>query len=296
MLDKILKVTTILSPAPVVKRDGRYYRTATKWEPDGEKFKRLTELRLQEQACIQRYARSSECLMELIERELNDPYATRCGVCANCVGKPLLSDSPKKETVMEAIEFLRRCDDPITPRKISQTHEGFKGKISAEMQANEGRALCFWGDAGWGEMVRRGKLSDGHFSDDLVTAMEEMIRLRWKPEPFPTWITCVPSLTKPQLVPDFAERLAVKLGLPFSQCVVKRMATDHQKRMENSHFQLKNVLDTFEIATEKVLQGPVLLVDDMVDSGWTFTVISRLLRLAGADSVLPAALARVIGD
>jgi ATP-dependent DNA helicase RecQ len=39
------------------------------------------------------------------------------------------------------------------------------------------------------------------------------------------------------------------------------------------------------------LDGPVLLVDDLVDSGWTVTVAARALRLAGAASVLPLALA-----
>lgn len=301
LMDKILKITTIINPSPVVKRDGRYYRTVTEWEPNADKFERLTAARVQEQASIERYSHSSECLMELIEKELNDPYAKRCGVCANCVGEPLLPVSPKRETVIEAIEFLRRCDDPIPPRKlwpsaISQTHENYKGKIPSDMQASEGRALCIWGDAGWGEMVMRGKLHDDHFADELVMAMEEMITMRWKPQPSPKWITCVPSLRKPHLAPDFAKRLASKLGLPYSSCVFKRAPTSNQKEMENSHFQLKNILDAFEIASENVLQGPVLLVDDMVDSGWTFTVIARLLRLEGVECVHPVALARVIGN
>ncbi len=37
--------------------------------------------------------------------------------------------------------------------------------------------------------------------------------------------------------------------------------------------------------------GPVLLVDDLVDSGWTMTLAARLLRDAGAPAVLPFALA-----
>ena len=37
--------------------------------------------------------------------------------------------------------------------------------------------------------------------------------------------------------------------------------------------------------------GPVLLVDDLVDSRWTMTVAAREVRLAGASAVLPFALA-----
>jgi len=43
----------------------------------------------------------------------------------------------------------------------------------------------------------------------------------------------------------------------------------------------------FEVPT-----GPVLLVDDVIDTGWTATVAARLLRKAGATAVLPFALAQ----
>ena len=37
--------------------------------------------------------------------------------------------------------------------------------------------------------------------------------------------------------------------------------------------------------------GPVLLVDDRVETGWTMTVAAKLVREAGAVAVLPLALA-----
>jgi len=37
--------------------------------------------------------------------------------------------------------------------------------------------------------------------------------------------------------------------------------------------------------------GPVLLVDDLIGSGWTMTVAATLLRRAGRPPVLPFALA-----
>jgi ATP-dependent DNA helicase RecQ len=39
--------------------------------------------------------------------------------------------------------------------------------------------------------------------------------------------------------------------------------------------------------------GPVLLVDDMTDTGWTLTMAARVVREAGAPQVLPFALASV---
>ncbi|MCV5804181.1 ATP-dependent DNA helicase RecG, partial [Escherichia coli] len=74
--------------------------------------------------------------------------------------------------------------------------------------------LSRWGDAGWGQMVADDKHND-HFRDELVDATVEMITDRWKPDEFPTWVCCIPSLNHKTLVPDFAKRLADKLGLPF---------------------------------------------------------------------------------
>jgi ATP-dependent DNA helicase RecQ len=41
--------------------------------------------------------------------------------------------------------------------------------------------------------------------------------------------------------------------------------------------------------------GPVLLIDDRIESGWTMTVAARLLRQAGAAAVLPLVLAVTTG-
>ena len=100
-----------------------------------------------------------------------------------------------------------------------------------------------------------------------------------------------PSLTRPELVPDFARRLAARLGLPFAACVVKTIANQPQKEMRNSFQQARNLDGVFVVDRAQLLAGPVLLVDDMVDSRWTFTVTGALLRRAGAPAVFPLALA-----
>jgi ATP-dependent DNA helicase RecQ len=76
------------------------------------------------------------------------------------------------------------------------------------------RPLCVWGDAGWGGLVRQGKYQDGHYSDELVEACKRLM-LEWNPQPVPAWVTCIPSLRHPDLVPNFARRLAEALNLPF---------------------------------------------------------------------------------
>jgi ATP-dependent DNA helicase RecQ len=138
-------------------------------------------------------------------------------------------------------------------------------------------------------LVKDDKIS-GAFRNELVEAAAEMVRDRWRPQPPPAWVACVPSLKHPILVPDFAKRLAARLELPFKDAVSKVKDNQPQKFQNNSWHQCRNLDGAFAI--EKGIPGtPVLLVDDMVDSRWTMTVIAALLRQAGSGPVLPMALA-----
>ena len=122
-----------------------------------------------------------------------------------------------------------------------------------------------------------------------------MVRSAWQPDPAPVWVTAVPSLRRPTLVPEFAERLACALHLPFVQALRKPRETPQQKTMENSAQQMANIAGAFEIIPGAVHPGPVLLVDDMVDSRWTFTECAFVLRSAGSGPVFPVALATTAG-
>jgi ATP-dependent DNA helicase RecQ len=150
--------------------------------------------------------------------------------------------------------------------------------------------LSIYGDAGWGREVARCKYQVGKFNDTLVTASAELITTRWQPQPIPEWITAVPSLRDPRLVYDFARRLADKLGVPFAPVLQKRAERPAQKTMENSAQQLRNVWEAFEIVAP-LPSGAVLLIDDVVDSRWTITVVAWLLLTSGSGPVHPFALA-----
>ena len=113
---------------------------------------------------------------------------------------------------------------------------------------------------------------------------------RWRPDPSPEWVTCIPSLRHPQLVPDFARRLAQRLGLPFYAVLRQTEIKPEQKTMQNSWQQAINLDGAFEV-DESVPSGAVLLIDDMVDSRWTMMVAAWLLRLHGSGEVFPIALA-----
>ena len=209
------------------------------------------------------------------------------------VSPPPLSPLPTAcgpESVAEAVTFLRRSSLPIEPRR--QWPPG--KRIDREHRAQPGRVLCVWNDAGWGRLVSRGKLQDGRFSNELVSACVALLR-EWCPDPSPTWVAAIPSTRHPHLVPDFAHRLADALDLPFSNVLEKKGARPEQKAMENSDRQARNVLGSLSVADDAILPGPVLLVDDVVDSRWTFTVAAWELRRRGCDPVWPLALANAGG-
>jgi ATP-dependent DNA helicase RecQ len=92
-------------------------------------------------------------------------------------------------------------------------------------------------------------------------------------------------------VPDLAARVATRLGLPFVPAVRKTRETRPQKEMENSWQQAHNRDGCFAVDPWPGLAEPVILIDDIVDSGWTFTVVTALLRQAGCGAVTPYALA-----
>jgi ATP-dependent DNA helicase RecQ len=293
-IKKALKLLAVETPSPIIKERNHWHATSTEYVHDRVKIDRLTAIRHKEQSIMSDYISSSTCLMRFLLKELDDENLVQCGRCAICKGSPILPETCSSDILEEAISFLRQNEIIIHPRKAWPYGDAlaiynWTGRIPEGLRAWKGHALSTWGDSGWGELVRIGK-QNGHFDDKLVIGAADMVRDRWKPTPTPTWITCIPSLNKPTLVPDFARRLSEVLGLPFIPCVHKVRATKPQKLMQNSYQQARNLAGAFEVDGEGLLQEPLILVDDMVDSGWTFTVVAALLRTAGTGPVFPLAL------
>ncbi len=152
-----------------------------------------------------------------------------------------------------------------------------------------------YGDAGWGRAVQRGKYVDGGFSTELVVASARAIRDRWRPQPAPEWVTAMPSTAQRGIVDRFARSLAAELRLPYVECLSVLDGAPPQKEMQNSVQQLRNAHAKIGIADAPVPSGPVILVDDIKDSGWTLTVAGWLLRSRGSGPVHPFVLADAAG-
>ena len=289
-IEKTIALLSLESPAPIVKQGTKWQLTAANlsdefWERAG----RLTRLRREEQRQMREYVRLESGHMEFLIRALDgDPGTVRPP------DLPLLPTVASPEHLREAVTFLRRTSLPIDPREQwppgGMPLYNLRGRIPREDGAEPGKALCIWGDAGWGGLVRLGKYRDGRFSDELVGACASLIA-QWAPRPAPAWVTCIPSRRHPDLVPDFAERLAMRLGVPFHRSLDKVEDRAEQKSMANSTQQARNVDGSLALSREPLPRGPVLLVDDMVDSRWTLTVAAWLLRSHGSGEVWPLALA-----
>ena len=292
-IDKVLKLLSVENPAPVIKVAGQWRRTPVPYSMDHERIAHLTGQREQEWAEMQAYFAISGCKMAYLRAALDDPHSQDCGKCDSCLGRAVVDVELDSRLAHRAAGFLKQAEMPIEPRKqvvaSAFVEYDFRGRLPENLRAQEGRALSRWRDAGWGTTVADGKQA-GRFDDELVDAMAEMIQERWQPDPAPGWVCCIPSRRHPDLVPDFAARLAKRLGLPFVDAVAKVKNNQAQKLQQNSFHQGHNLDGAFTIS-QAVPSDPVLLVDDIVDSRWTLTVVAALLQQAGSGAVFPVALA-----
>ena len=288
-IGRTTKLLSLESPAPIVKDDKTWQLTPAKLQDSfWRRVERLTEVRMREQRQMQDYVRLEHDRMEFLISALDGDLEG--------IESPRLPPLPVEvgpDTERDALAFLRRLDLPIPPRVKwpggGLPRDAVEGRIPEEHRAETGRALCLWGDGGWGQMVRQGKQEDGRFAAELVDAGASLVR-RWGPDPLPEWVTCIPSRRNPGLVPDYAERLARALGLPFRPVLVKTEDRNPQKDMENSVQQARNVDGSLAVSVPHVPPTPVLLVDDIVGSRWTLTVGAWLLRTNGSGRVWPLAL------
>ncbi len=292
-IEKVLKLLSVENPAPVIKEGSRWLRTPIRYQMDHARIAHLTGQRVQEWQEVQSYIQDAGCKMTFLRCALDDHDPTPCGKCASCLEQAVVDVAIEPALVHRAGTFLKHAEMVIKPNVQVAANAfqeyGFRGNLPQQIRAQEGRVLSRWGDAGWGRTVADNK-HDGRFCDELVKAMAAMIQQSWPPNPAPQWICCVPSRNHPELVPDFAQRLAARLGLPFVDAVSKVKSNQQQKGQQNRFHQCRNLDGAFQV-TQLYRDQPVLLVDDIVDSGWTLTVIAALLQQAGSGLVYPIALA-----
>lgn len=261
--------------------------------PDFERWSRVQQQRYAELEQMEQFAVTDDCLMLFLAEALEDTTnPQKCGRCINC-RRFKSAFEPSSERIEQAAQFLRDGQPIwIEPRKQWTGRNVITEKAKLTTTNENGLALSYYNDGGYGQLVKRGKYNDGRFNDELVDAAARLIARHWNQEI--KWITNVPSVRHPRLVTDFSERLAQQLTVPYRDVIECVQHYPEQKTMQNSAQQLKNISNAFHIREDVVPQS-VLLVDDIIDSGWTLTLLGWHLRQRGVKKVYPFALALATG-
>jgi ATP-dependent DNA helicase RecQ len=242
-LELVLKQLTV-EGVLVRHKAQTYERTPDPWAYPHERIAAVTAARRAEQEQMRQYAATDGCRMVFLTRLLDDASVEPCGVCDVC-SPPRHREVPAARAVAEALTFLRQGAIVVEPRKQ------LIGKgLPADLRNEPGRALCMWGDQGWGPLVAAARPGGGAFDQELVDALARLVQ-EWRPLPAPTWIGFVPSLRRLAQVADLATRVGLALGLPVHDVVTKVRDTAPQNAMRNSAHQYDNIRDSFSV-TEPV--------------------------------------------
>ncbi len=308
LLLKVLAVDGVVEYVP-----GGWLRTGASWNYDAERYSRIATARVAEQQAMLSYEHLDGCRMEFLTRELDDPHAARCGRCDTCAG-PWYPTEVTVRSSEATKASLERVGVPIGPRElwpaglerlnVRNQGKAVSGKIPDAERTEEGRVVARLTDLGWGgplrELVaadRDGRPVDIAVPAPLARACLQVLR-EWDWQQRPCAVAWLPSLSRPELISSLATGIgqAGRLDL-LGPLDLAEGATSLASGV-NSAYRLRDVWRRFAVPpamAQRVadLGGPVLLVDDLVDSRWTMTVAGRLLRCAGAPAVLPFALAAV---
>ncbi|MFB9929880.1 RecQ family ATP-dependent DNA helicase [Amycolatopsis halotolerans] len=296
-LEMVLKVLDVDGAVRRVR--GGWESTGQPWEYDRERYERVGVARAAEQEAMLGYIRTAGCRMEYLRRQLDDPEAVPCGRCDNCTGEHW-NAAVSEEVAGETRARLDRPGVAVAPRK--QWPSGMKGldvplsgRIKTEEQAEPGQVLGRLTDVGWGGRLREllgPGAPDTEVPDSVFDACVKVLA-GWQWAQRPVAVVAIPSATRPQLVDSLALRLSAIGRLDY---LGELASAGPPPRQANSAQRLADLWRRLSLpedvaASVAQAQGPVLLVDDLIDTGWTMTLASRLLRKAGAEGVLPFALA-----
>ncbi|MER6827878.1 RecQ family ATP-dependent DNA helicase [Streptosporangium sp. NPDC000563] len=293
-LETMLKVLDVDGAVRRVK--GGWESTGEPWAYDAPRYARVAAEREAEQRAMLDYLDTTGCREEFLRRRLDDDTASACGRCDNCTGGHR-SPEVDERAVRSAADRLQRPGVDIEARRQWPTGlADLKGRIKPELGAEPGRVLGRLTDIGWGNRLR-GLLADGApdgpIPDDVFAAVIKVLS-SWEWAQRPVGVVAVPSGSRPQLVRGLAERLAQVGRLSYLGDLGYRSGSPG--RQFNSAQRVQAIRGTLAMpaalgAAVAGAGGPILLVDDLVDTGWTMTLGAAMLRHAGAPAVLPLALA-----
>ncbi|MFE5860311.1 RecQ family ATP-dependent DNA helicase [Streptomyces virginiae] len=312
-LETMLKVLDVDGAVHRVK--GGWTSTGEPWAYDAERYAWVARQRATEQQAMRDYAAATGCRMEFLRRQLDDEEAAACGRCDNCAGARFTAevsstalDTARGELGRPGVELEPR---KMWPTGLAAVGVDLKGRIPAGEQASTGRALGRLSDIGWGNRLRpmlAPQAPDQPVPDDVAQAVVAVLA-DWARGPGgwasgapdasarPVGVVALPSRSHPQLIGSLAARIAEIGRMPLLGALAYTdqapefgsVSSNSAQRVRGLHQALAVPPALADALAESA--GPVLLVDDRAESGWTIAVAARLLRRAGAKEVFPLVLA-----
>ncbi|MBB3601667.1 ATP-dependent DNA helicase RecQ [Mycolicibacterium sp. BK556] len=292
-LEMVLKVLDVDGAVRRVK--GGWLATGQPWEYDEARYRQLDEARGREQQAMLDYQNTTECRMTFLRRQLDDPDLSdgeRCGRCDNCAGAHF-GASVNDDAAALIQEALMRPGVEITPRKqwpsgLAKLGVSLSGRIGDGPEP--GRAIGRLTDLGWGPRLRRLlDEPDGEVPPDVVQAAVKVLAA-WDWAIRPTAVLALDSATHPVLIASLARELA-RLGRLTDLGVLEYAVGHRPVSAANSAYRVAALNGAWSVPDLAAAGGPVLLVDDLTDTGWTVTMAARVVKEAGAPAVLPLVLA-----
>lgn len=312
-LETMLKVLDVDGAVHRVK--GGWTSTGEPWAYDAERYAWVARQRATEQQAMRDYAAATGCRMEFLRRQLDDEEAAPCGRCDNCAGARFTAevsttalDTARGELGRPGVELEPR---KMWPTGLAAVGVDLKGRIPTGEQASTGRALGRLSDIGWGNRLRpmlAPQAPDQPVPDDVAQAVVAVLA-DWARGPGgwasgapdaparPVGVVALPSRSHPQLIGSLAARIAEIGRMPLLGALAYTdQAPEFGSVSSNSAQRVRGLhqaLTVPQALADALAQsaGPVLLVDDRTESGWTIAVAARLLRRAGAKEVFPLVLA-----
>ncbi|WP_424211430.1 RecQ family ATP-dependent DNA helicase [Streptomyces sp. BI20] len=312
-LETMLKVLDVDGAVHRVK--GGWTATGEPWAYDAERYAWVARQRAAEQQAMREYAGTSACRMEFLRRQLDDEGAEPCGRCDNCAGSRFTGevsaaalDTARGELGRPGVELDPRR---MWPTGLPAVGVELRGRIPAGEVTRPGRALGRLSDIGWGNRLRpllAREAPDGPVPADVADAVVTVLA-DWARGPGgwasgapdaparPVGVVALPSRSRPALVGSLAARIAEVGRLPLLGALEYAVEPPEFGLPSSNSAQRVRALDGILTvppalaATLAETAGPVLLVDDRAETGWTLAVAGRLLRRAGAAEVFPLVLA-----
>lgn len=269
----------------IFKEKSKYTRSATRFKYNEEYYKQITDVRRKEQVDMRELINTKKCYSRFIINSLGDNSQIKCGKCVNCTGKELISSELSIEEKQEAAEHINRKTLIIVPRKQWATTSLTK-MTKIKYQNQEGICLSKYGDVGYGEIIKNCKANSKEYPKEIINRTVEVLVPLIREKNI-KYLTYIPSL-RSNLFADFAEEVAKLCNIELIKPLSKTSNTQ-QKQQQNSSYQCYNALTSYKIVSS-VPRGPIILMDDMVDSRWTLTVCGFKLMESGATEVYPFAL------